>query len=31
LVSVDADNYIFALFFMDMIACASDGYLWSGP
>jgi len=29
LVSVDGDNYIFALFFMDIIiACASEGYLW---
>jgi len=26
--SVDADNYIFALFLMDTIACASEGYLW---
>ena len=28
LVSVDVDYYIFALFFMDTIACASEGYLW---
>jgi len=28
LVPVDADNYIFSLFFMDTIACASEGYLW---
>jgi len=27
LVSVDADSYIFALFLMDTIACASEGYL----
>jgi len=28
LVLVDKDNYIFSLFFMDTIACASEGYLW---
>jgi len=28
MMSVEADNYIFALFFMDTIACASEGYLW---
>jgi len=27
LVSVDADNYIFALFFMDTSACASESCL----
>ena len=28
LVSVDANIYVFALFFMDIIACANGGYLW---
>ena len=27
-VSVDADNYVFALLFMDITACAGEGYLW---
>jgi len=28
LLSVEADKYMFALFFIEAIACAGDGYLW---